>query len=204
MCISNIPPAVEEVYCEGRSPEGYIPILEPLNTSRWYITDKHRLNMVHIIVLNFDKVFYRFHSNMVYYTKFVTQHTKVYQPLHCNSAEVSTSILVYQPLHCNSAEVSTSILVYRPLHCNSAEVSTSILVYRPLHCNSAEVSTSILVYRPLHCNSAEVSTSILVYQPLHCNSAEVSTSLHFFPQSNKIMHAQICSWSSQSTVLFGK
>ena len=179
MCISNIPPAVEEVYCEGRSPEGYIPILEPLNTSRWYITDKHRLDMVHIIVLNFDKVFYRFHSNMVYYTKFVTQHTKVYQPLHCNSAEVSTTSHYIQ-------------------------LSTSILVYQSLHCNSAEVSTSILVYQPLDCNSAEVSTSILVYQPLDCNSAEVSTSLHFFPQSNKIMHAQICSWSSQSTVLFGK
>ena len=48
MYISDIPPAVEEVYSH-----------KPLNTSRWYITDIHRVAMVHIsyIMLNFDEVY---------------------------------------------------------------------------------------------------------------------------------------------------
>ena len=60
--ISDIPPAVEEVY--GNIPRGpqargaYSH--KPPNTSRWYITDIHRLDMVHIILyimLNFDEVY---------------------------------------------------------------------------------------------------------------------------------------------------
>ena len=45
MYISDIPPAVEEVYSH-----------KPPNTSRWYI---NRLDMVHIvyIMLNFDEVY---------------------------------------------------------------------------------------------------------------------------------------------------
>ena len=46
------------IYREGRRPEGYIPI-NLRTTSRWYITDIHRLDMVHIlyIILNFDEVY---------------------------------------------------------------------------------------------------------------------------------------------------
>ena len=61
MYISDIPPAVEEVY--GNIPRGPqargVYSHKPPNTSRWYITDIHRLDMVHIlyIMLNFDEVY---------------------------------------------------------------------------------------------------------------------------------------------------
>ena len=57
--ISDIPPAVEEVY--GNIPLGPAALVvyshKPPSTSRWYITDIHRLDMVHIlyIMLNFDQ-----------------------------------------------------------------------------------------------------------------------------------------------------
>ena len=61
MYISDIPPAVEEVY--GNIPQEPqargVYSHKPPNTSRWYITDIHRLAMVHIlyIMLNFDEVY---------------------------------------------------------------------------------------------------------------------------------------------------
>ena len=78
------------LYLPSSNNNGKVPPHRRANTLRcpWFTT---RL-LYYIIMLNFDEVFYRFHSNMVYYTKFVAQHTKVYQPLDCNSAEVSTSL----------------------------------------------------------------------------------------------------------------
>ena len=61
MYISDIPPTVEEVY--GNIPQGLqargVYSHKPPNTSRWYITDIHRLDMVHIlcIMLSFDEVY---------------------------------------------------------------------------------------------------------------------------------------------------
>ena len=59
--ISDIPPAVEEVF--GNTPRGLqargVYSQKPPNTSRWYSNDIHQLAMVHMIynMSNFDEVY---------------------------------------------------------------------------------------------------------------------------------------------------